>query len=101
MVNSAHVRRTQQIDNLQISVKPCQTDNKAMVISVDKDSKKIAEIYDMITIPPLSAAVTDSERSRLRKELTRFAEFSALALNAGAARSVILELQMKYDLMDI
>jgi len=66
-----------------------------------KDSKKVAEIYDMITIPPLDAVVKDSERSMLRKELIRFAEFSALALNSGEARKVILELQKKYDLMDI
>ncbi len=66
-----------------------------------KDSKKVAEIYDMITIPPLDAVVTDSERSMLRKELVRFAEFAKLALNAGEARKVILELQKKYDLMDI
>lgn len=66
-----------------------------------KDSKKIAEIYDMITIPPIDAVVTDSERSMLRKELVRFAEFAALARNAGDARKVIFELQKKYDLMDI
>ena len=66
-----------------------------------KDSKKVAEIYDMITIPPLDAVVTDSERSMLRKELIRFAEFAGLALNSGEARKVILELQKKYDLMDI
>ena len=66
-----------------------------------KDSKKVAEIYDMITIPPLDAVVTDSERSMLRKELIRFAEFAKLALNSGDARKVIFELQKKYDLMDI
>lgn len=66
-----------------------------------KDSKKVAEIYDMITIPPLDAAVTESERSMLRKELVRFAEFAKLAQNAGEARRVILNLQKKYDLMDI
>jgi len=66
-----------------------------------KDSKKVAEIYDMITIPPIDAVVTESERLMLRKELIRFAEFSALALNAGEARKVIFELQKKYDLMDI
>jgi DNA phosphorothioation system restriction enzyme len=66
-----------------------------------KDSKKVAEIYDMITIPPLDAVVTDSERSMLRKELVRFAEFAKLALNSGEARKVIFELQKKYDLMDI
>lgn len=66
-----------------------------------KDSKKIAEIFDMITIPPIDAEITDTERSMLRKELVRFAEFAALARNAGDARKVIMDLQKKYDLMDI
>jgi superfamily II DNA or RNA helicase len=66
-----------------------------------KDSKKVAEIFDMITIPPKDSVVTESERSMLRKELIRFVEFSKLALNHGEARKVILELQKKYDLMDI
>ncbi len=67
----------------------------------DKDSKKIAEIYDMITVPPSDAIVTESERAMLRKELTRFSEFAKLSLNNGEARKVILDLQRKYDLMDI
>ncbi len=66
-----------------------------------KDSKKIAEIYDMITIPPLDSVVTESERSMLRKELVRFAEFAKLSLNSGEARMVIFKLQKKYDLMDM
>lgn len=67
-----------------------------------KDSKKIAEIYDMITIPPVDSVIdTEAERSMLRKELIRFAEFAALARNAGDARKVIFELQKKYDLMDL
>jgi DNA phosphorothioation system restriction enzyme len=66
-----------------------------------KDSKKIAEIYDMITMPPVDTTGTEAERTMLRKELVRFAEFAALARNAGEARLVIIELQKKYDLMDI
>lgn len=66
-----------------------------------KDSKKVAEIYDMITMPPFDSVVTESERSMLRKELVRFAEFAKLSLNSGEARMIIFELQKKYDLMDI
>ncbi|MDF7798523.1 DEAD/DEAH box helicase family protein [Pontiellaceae bacterium B1224] len=66
-----------------------------------KDSKKVADIFDMITVPPLDAVVTEAERSMLRKELVRFAEFAGLAINAGESRRVIFELQKKYDLMDI
>lgn len=63
--------------------------------------KKYAEIYDMIVTPPHRASVTVVERTLLKKELTRFAEFADLAINNGIARKSILELQKKYDLMDI
>ena len=66
-----------------------------------KNSKKIAEIYDMITIPPFDAEVNESERSMVRKELTRFVEFAKLSRNHGEARKLILELQKNYDLLDI
>ena len=63
--------------------------------------KNTANIYDMIVTPPFDATVTDVERSLLKKELTRFAEFADLAKNNGIARNIILELQKKYDLLDI
>jgi DNA phosphorothioation system restriction enzyme len=63
--------------------------------------KEFAEIYDMIVVPPKEAFVTESERSLLRKELVRFAEFADIALNAGEAREKVLELQKKFDLTDI
>lgn len=66
-----------------------------------KNPKKVAEIYDMITIPPLETVVTESERSMFRKELIRFVEFAKLSQNQGEARMVIFEVQKKYDLMDI
>lgn len=63
--------------------------------------KDAAEIYDMIVVPPKEAQSTESERSLLRRELTRFAEFADIALNAGEARASILELQKRFDLMAI
>ncbi|WP_207002070.1 DEAD/DEAH box helicase family protein [Trinickia mobilis] len=63
--------------------------------------KENATIYDMIVVPPDSSDPTDAERSLLRKELTRFAEFADLAINSGETRVAILELQKKFDLMDI
>lgn len=63
--------------------------------------KEFAEIYDMIVVPPKEACASESERSLLRKELRRFAEFADTALNAGEARGVVLELQKKFDLTDI
>ncbi len=63
--------------------------------------KTSAEIYDMIVIPPKDVITYESERKLLRNELVRFAEFADLALNGGEARLKILEIQRKYDLMDI
>ena len=63
--------------------------------------KESAEIYDLIVVPPIETAKSELERSLLRKELTRFAEFADLALNSGEARSTIFELQKTFDLMDV
>ena len=63
--------------------------------------KTSAEIYDMIVIPPKDVITSESERKLLRNELVRFAEFADLALNGGEARLKIMEIQRKYDLMDI
>lgn len=63
--------------------------------------KEFAEIYDMIVVPPREARNSPAERSLLRKELIRFAEFADIALNAGEARAVVFELQRAFNLMDI
>jgi hypothetical protein len=55
----------------------------------------------MIVVPPMEARESVAERSLLRKELTRFAEFADIALNAGEARAVVFELQKTFNLMDI
>lgn len=65
------------------------------------EGKAFAEIYDMIVVPPIEAKGSTSERSLLRKELTRFAEFADVALNAGDARAVVFELQKAFNLMDL
>ena len=63
--------------------------------------KSHAEIYDMIVVPPLEVANSESERSLVRKELTRFRQFADLAMNAGEALGKVLELQKHFGLMDI
>lgn len=64
--------------------------------------KARAEIFDMIVLPPdLERKTLDAERSLLRKELQRFLEFADLADNAGAARVQLLDLQKRYQLMDM
>ncbi len=63
--------------------------------------KEAAEIYDMIVLPPTEVHTTKAERSLVRKELIRFAEFADIALNSGAARAAILEVQKRFDLLDL
>jgi DNA phosphorothioation system restriction enzyme len=64
-------------------------------------SKKVAEIYDTIVVPPDNVINYESERSLFRKELNRFAEFANIALNSGEARELILPLQQRFGSLDI
>ena len=63
--------------------------------------KQSAKIFDFIVVPPLDTIEFSWERKLLRRELTRFAEFADLALNAGEARAAIWDLQRMFDLMDL
>lgn len=63
--------------------------------------KQSATIYDFIVVPPRDTADSSWERNLLRRELTRFAEFADLALNAGEARMAIWDLQRMFGLMDL
>ncbi len=63
--------------------------------------KDAAAIYDMIVVPPKETYVTEAERSLVRKELLRFAEFADIALNSGEARAAVLEVQKQFDLVDV
>lgn len=92
---------TQNAVLLASSTNPRQFIQRRGRVLRKEEGKKDANIYDMIVTPPQDAAVTEIERSLLKKELTRFAEFADLAKNNGIARAVILELQKKYDLLDM
>ena len=63
--------------------------------------KSAAEMHDMIVVPPPNASVSNSERSLLRREFHRFAEFADTALNSGEARAKVLDLQKRFNLLDI
>ncbi len=64
--------------------------------------KERATLFDMIVMPPdLGRETLQVERNFLRKELRRFLEFADLADNAGEARMTLLDLQERYDLLDI
>ncbi|WP_413165555.1 DNA phosphorothioation system restriction enzyme [Capilliphycus salinus ALCB114379] len=64
--------------------------------------KERATLFDMIVLPPdLGRDTLQVERNLLRKELKRFLEFADLADNAGEARMQLLQLQKRYDLLDL
>lgn len=65
-------------------------------------SKKEAEIFDFIVLPPTDASVNPAiERNLLRRELCRYVEFADLAINSGEVRGMLVELQRRYGLMSM
>lgn len=65
-------------------------------------NKQRATLFDMIVLPPeMERETLEMERSLLRSELRRFAEFADLADNAGEARLKLLGLQTRYGLLDV
>lgn len=65
--------------------------------------KDFATIYDLIAVPPpreLGEMELKAERSILRRELRRFAEFADSALNTQSAYEVIWHLADQYGVLD-
>jgi superfamily II DNA or RNA helicase len=70
--------------------------------------KKHAEIFDLISIPPLEYLVKGkldenykAVRSALRREFTRIKEFASLAENKHRALNKFLEIADKFDLLSL
>lgn len=63
--------------------------------------KKDAIIYDMVVFPPESETLTNAERTLVRKELVRHAEFAMLAKNAAQAKQTLWPLKERFHLTDI
>ncbi|WP_272699451.1 DEAD/DEAH box helicase family protein [Desulfovibrio sp. Fe33] len=61
--------------------------------------KNFAEIYDFIVkLPNPSEETNKYERSLLKKELTRVAEFASLAINSGEVIDSLMPILEEYDL---
>ncbi|MBW4507920.1 MAG: DNA phosphorothioation system restriction enzyme [Scytonematopsis contorta HA4267-MV1] len=87
---------------LASSVNPRQFIQRRGRVLRPHPGKERATIFDMIVLPPeLDRNALETERNLLRKELLRFVEFADLADNAGEARMKLLELQKRYNLLDI
>lgn len=65
-------------------------------------TKKTAEIFDFIVVPPKNGKLDwEVERKLLRRELERYVEFADLALNSGEVRGLLVDLQDEYHLLGI
>jgi superfamily II DNA or RNA helicase len=68
--------------------------------------KEFSIIYDLVAVPPSvwnisqSAPTFEVERSIIRRELERFKEFAAPALNKHQALDVVWDIAKRYGLMD-
>jgi superfamily II DNA or RNA helicase len=68
--------------------------------------KEFSVIHDMIAVPPTAwttnqdSATFNIERGIIRKELERFKEFAAPALNKHKAMDIIWDIASRYNLMD-
>jgi superfamily II DNA or RNA helicase len=65
--------------------------------------KNHADIHDLISIPPasrLDPTSLNAERSILKRELKRFAEFADSALNTASAYQVIWDIAKQYGVLD-
>lgn len=65
--------------------------------------KRRATIYDLIAVPPQpkrGSPVSESERSIIRRELSRFKEFASAADNEYEATSVILTIATSFQILD-
>jgi superfamily II DNA or RNA helicase len=64
--------------------------------------KIAATVYDLIAVPPADGgAWDDAGRSVLRREMPRFAEFSAAARNQYSARRIVRDLLDQYGMLHL
>ena len=63
--------------------------------------KIVATVYDLIAVPPADGARDDAGRSVLRREMPRFAEFSAAARNQYSARRIVRDLLDQYGMLHL
>ena len=64
-------------------------------------NKTKATIYDFIVTPPSDMPINEVDRKIVAKELKRCVEFADLAKNFGQAREALMEIQKRYNLMNL
>jgi len=60
--------------------------------------KRVARIYDMFVVPPISDEITIAEKRLFERELERLAEFCDCAQNSASARKTIFQIANHFGL---
>lgn len=101
------VPRTETAYILASSTNPRQYIQRRGRVLRKAPGKTFAKIYDFVAIPDIDSIKEEDpiayqvERSLVRRELERVAEFAQLAINSGDTLKVLREIKMKLNLMDL
>ena len=101
------VPRTETAYILASSTNPRQYIQRRGRVLRKAPGKTFATIYDFVAIPDIDKIKESDpiayqvERSLVRRELERVAEFAQLAMNNGDTLKMLREIKMKLNLMDI
>ena len=101
------VPRTETAYILASSTNPRQYIQRRGRVLRKAPGKTFATIYDFVAIPDINKIKEEDpiayqvERSLVRRELERVAEFAQLAMNSGDTLKVLRDVKMKLNLMDI
>lgn len=63
--------------------------------------KEFAHVYDMIVVPKLTREVSKSEKSLMKREMTRYLEFARSAENGAEAERAVLPILEEFDLLHL
>lgn len=98
------VPRTETAYILASSLNPRQFIQRRGRVLRKAPGKEFAYIYDFIVVPPVGASLEDasfnSERSLIRRELSRVDEFASSSENAGDALRILRAIKIRLNLID-
>lgn len=98
------VPRTETAYILASSLNPRQFIQRRGRVLRKAPGKEFAYIYDFIVVPPVGASLEDasfnSERSLIKRELSRVDEFASSSENAGEALRALRAIKIRLNLID-
>ena len=98
------VPRTETAYILASSLNPRQFIQRRGRVLRRAPGKEFAHIYDFIVVPPVGTSLEDaafnSERTLMRRELSRVDEFATSSENAGDALRALRAIKIRLNLID-